>query len=72
MCLWRDKTWSWLNDSLKMVYRSTNYLYTVIQKGHNEFEIIDKERKEPPTTWEEQLDDILTEVIGKDWRRYDD
>ena len=52
--------------------RIDNYLYTAIQKGHNEYKIIDKERKEPPTTWEEQLDDILTEVIGKDWRRYDD
>ena len=52
--------------------RIDNYLYTTIQKGHNEYKIIDKERKEPPTTWEEQLDDILTEVIGKDWRRYDD
>lgn len=49
-----------------------NYHYTAIHKGHNQYKIIDRERVEPPRNWEEQLDDILTEVVGKDWRQYND
>lgn len=52
--------------------RIDNYLYTAINKGHNQYKIIDRERKEPPSTWSELLDDILSEVVGKDWRKYDE
>lgn len=51
--------------------RIDDYLYTAINKGHNQYKIIDRERQEPPKTWDEQLSDILDEVVGKDWRKYD-
>lgn len=52
--------------------RIDNYLYTAINKGHNEYKIIGKERLEPARTWEEELSDILDAVIGPDWRKYDE
>lgn len=48
-----------------------NYLYTAINKGHNQYKIIDRNRIEPPKTWDEWYDDIFTEVFGSDWRKYD-
>lgn len=52
--------------------RINNYLYTALNKGHNQYKIIDKELQESSSDWLETLDEILTEVIGKDWRKYDD
>lgn len=49
-----------------------NYTYTAVHKGHNEYKIIDRERIDLPRNWDELLDDILSEVVGKDWRFYDD
>lgn len=40
--------------------------YVAINKGHNTYKII---HKDGPTDW---MDEIMTEVIGQDWRDYDD
>ena len=45
-----------------------NYHYTAINKGHNQYKIIDKFVNEQDGT----LDAVLTEVIGPDWRDYDE
>lgn len=51
--------------------RFDNHEYTAINKGHNQYKIILRERKEGRNSWEEDLAEILEEVVGKDWRRYD-
>lgn len=45
-----------------------NYRYYAVTKGHNEYKIYSME---PVTKGIDWLDDVLTEVIGKDWRKYD-
>lgn len=45
-----------------------NYRYYAVTKGHNEYKIY---KKEPVTKNIDWLDDVLTEVIGPDWRKYD-
>jgi len=45
-----------------------NYRYFAVTKGHNEYKIY---HMEPVTKGIDWLDDVLTEVIGKDWRKYD-
>lgn len=45
-----------------------NYRYYAVTKGHNEYKIYKKEPVAPGIDW---LDDVLTEVIGPDWRKYD-
>ena len=45
-----------------------NYRYFAVTKGHNEYKIY---KKEPVTKGIDWLDDVLTEVIGEDWRKYD-
>lgn len=52
--------------------RIDDVLYTAINKGHNQYKIIKKQRLGGRSTWDEMLDDILTAVVGKDWRDYDD
>lgn len=49
-----------------------NYLYTAINKGHNQYKIINKKRIGLALNWDDTLDEILTEVVGKDWKKYDD
>lgn len=45
-----------------------NYWYTAINKGHNQYKIINKK-----VIYNDGSEDaILTEVIGPDWRDYDD
>lgn len=50
------------------------YKYTAICKGHNTYKIIDKKYIDDPehlTGWERMLDEILKEVVGDNWRKYD-
>lgn len=46
-----------------------NYYYKGVNLGHNQYKIYAKEPIEPTKDW---LDEILTEVIGPDWRKYDE
>lgn len=43
-----------------------NYWYTAVNKGHNQYKFYMKTPIEPD--W---MDEIMTEVIGPDWRRYE-
>jgi len=45
-----------------------NYRYYAIRKGHNEYKIYSMEPVSEGIDW---LDEVLSEVIGKDWRKYD-
>ena len=45
-----------------------NYRYYAVTKGHNQYKIYKQEPVTPGIDW---LDDVLTEVIGPDWRKYD-
>lgn len=40
-----------------------NYIYTAVNKGHNQYKIYQKEAIEP-------IDEILDEVLDFDWRKY--
>lgn len=46
-----------------------NYKYTAINKGHNQYKIINRELIDKP---KDLFDEIFTEVVGSDWRKYDD
>lgn len=47
-----------------------NHLYTAINKGNEQYKIIKyKHILGAPRDW---LDEILCEVVGDDWRDYDD
>ena len=45
-----------------------NYYYQAVHLGHNEYKIYGKKPIGPYSDW---LDEIMTEVIGSDWRKYD-
>lgn len=44
-----------------------NYRYTALQKGHNQYKIIDKQLIDKPA---DVVDEVLTEMFGPDWRDY--
>jgi len=46
-----------------------NWTYTALHKGHNQYKIIRKSRIEG--IYEEWLDEILSEIICDDWRKYE-
>lgn len=49
-----------------------NFLYTAINRGHNDYKIIEKENvTRTYDTWDEIEDEVMREVIGNDWRDYD-
>lgn len=45
-----------------------NHYYKAVNMGHNQYKIYGKEPIEPYTDW---IDEVLSEVIGPDWRKYD-
>lgn len=45
-----------------------DYWYRAINMGHNQYKIIGKEPVDPYDDW---LDEILSEVIGRNWKNYD-
>ena len=49
---------------VRQSYNGVNYV--AINKGHNTYKII---HKDGPV---DLMDDVLTEVVGPDWRKYDD
>lgn len=62
----------WLTDEEKQsaIVRKAigNYYYQAVHLGHNQYKIFIKERIVPYEDW---FDEVMTEVIGPDWRRYD-
>ncbi len=54
-----------------LVYNAyKNRHYTAINKGHETYKIIKETRI--PGVFDDWLDEILSEVVGDDWRNYDD
>lgn len=53
---------------------SGNYNYRVIVKDYGEYKVLDKARiaGTKPANNDELIDDILSEVVGPDWRYYDE
>lgn len=45
-----------------------DHYYKAVNMGHNQYKIYGKEPIEPYTDW---MDEILSEVVGPDWRKYD-
>lgn len=45
-----------------------DYHYTAICKGHNQYKIIDKKRI---NEYDDYIDEIMSAVIGDDWKKYD-
>lgn len=45
-----------------------DYWYTAINKGHNQYKIIYKDPIDPYEDW---MDEVMSEVIGRDWKKYD-
>ena len=65
-----------LRDDLSIIEKQTpvftkhipGYKITVVNKGYDEFKIIEIEKDESSKTW---LDKIMDEVVGKGWEKYD-
>lgn len=47
-----------------------NHMYVTINKGNEQYKIIDCKRI--PGVYDGWLDEVLSEVVGDDWRKYDD
>jgi len=45
-----------------------DYWYKAINKGHNQYKIIDKTPIDP---YEDIMDEIYSEAVGRDWKKYD-
>lgn len=45
-----------------------DYWYKAVNRGHNQYKIFGKQPIDP---YEDDLDEVLSEVIGRDWKQYD-
>lgn len=61
---------AWEKESSLVDRPIGNYWYTAINKGHNQYKIINRRRIDGKTT-DSIISEVLSEVIGPDWEDYD-
>ncbi len=45
-----------------------DYYYRAVNKGHNQYKIFKKEPIDPYTDW---MDEVMSEIFGRNWRNFD-